>query len=245
MPDGPRILVPLRVLEGESLATGLATFLAPASVVVLGYYVVPEQTPPGQARMEFEELGQSKLDEVTDLFADDVETRLVFTRGEAQTVDRVADELDCEAYLIANPAPTVERVLVPLHPDVDIDHVARVVAPLVAGRDVEVTLFRAVSEDTDSSAEAAAEDPLVADARATLLDGGVSSDRISAAVVATDDPISDTADVAADHDAVVMGERTPSLRSFVFGEESDRVADRSLGPVVVVRREKMERGETT
>lgn len=236
MADTPRILVPLRVLEGESLPMGLAAFLAPASVVVLGYYVVPEQTPPGQARMEFEELAQSKIDEVTALFEAEVESRLVFTHGEEQTVDRVADELDCDAYLISNPAPAVERLLVPLHPDVDIDHVARVVASLVAGRDVAVTLFRAVSSAADPGVETPDEDPLVAAATAALLDGGVAPEQLSAAVVATDDPVSDTADVAADHDVVVMGERAPSLRSLVFGEESERVADRSLGPVLVVRR---------
>ncbi|OYR81823.1 hypothetical protein DJ72_10255 [Halorubrum distributum] len=37
------------------------------------------------------------------------------------------------------------------------------------------------------------------------------------------------------HDAVVMGERAPSFRSFVFGEESERVAAASVGPVLVVR----------
>ncbi|KTG07918.1 hypothetical protein AUR64_01395 [Haloprofundus marisrubri] len=243
MADTPRILIPLRVLEGESLPTGLATFLAPASVVVLGYYVVPEQTPPGQARMEFEELAQSKIDEVTTLFEDEVESRLVFTHGEEQTVDRVADELDCDAYLISNPAPDVKRLLVPLHPDVDIDHVGRVVASLVAGRDVTVTLFRAVSSAADPAVESPDEDPLVADVTATIIDGGVSPEQLSAAVVATDDPVSDTADVAADHDVVVMGERAPSLRSLVFGEETERVADRSLGPVLVVRRRRTQEPE--
>jgi len=32
-----------------------------------------------------------------------------------------------------------------------------------------------------------------------------------------------------------MGERAPSFRSLVFGEESERVAAESVGPVLVVR----------
>jgi len=42
-------------------------------------------------------------------------------------------------------------------------------------------------------------------------------------------------DAVPDHDAVVMGESAPSLRSLVFGEEADRVASASVGPVLVVR----------
>jgi hypothetical protein len=33
-----------------------------------------------------------------------------------------------------------------------------------------------------------------------------------------------------------MGERAPSLRSLLFGEESERVASETVGPVLVVRR---------
>jgi len=42
-------------------------------------------------------------------------------------------------------------------------------------------------------------------------------------------------DAATDHDAIVMGERAPSFRSLVFDDEADRVAEASVGPVVVVR----------
>jgi hypothetical protein len=46
--------------------------------------------------------------------------------------------------------------------------------------------------------------------------------------------VSVTAEVAADHDLVVMGETAPSFREYVFGDDHQRVADRSLGPVLVV-----------
>jgi len=32
-----------------------------------------------------------------------------------------------------------------------------------------------------------------------------------------------------------MGEKAPSIRSLVFGDDSDRIASASVGPVVVVR----------
>jgi hypothetical protein len=40
------------------------------------------------------------------------------------------------------------------------------------------------------------------------------------------------------HDAVAMGESASSLRSIIFGENAEEVAARSLGSVIVVRRER-------
>jgi nucleotide-binding universal stress UspA family protein len=42
-------------------------------------------------------------------------------------------------------------------------------------------------------------------------------------------------DAVPGHDAIVMGEAAPSLRSLVFGDEAERVAEASVGPVLVVR----------
>jgi len=54
MTDRPAVLVPIRVLEGESIPEGVPELLADAHVVLLGYHVVPDQTATGQARMQFE-----------------------------------------------------------------------------------------------------------------------------------------------------------------------------------------------
>jgi len=40
------------------------------------------------------------------------------------------------------------------------------------------------------------------------------------------------------HDAVVMGETDPSVTTFVFGMPSEQIAERFLGPVLVVQRER-------
>ena len=70
MGDRPSILVPIRVLEGESVPEGVPELLANAHVVLLGYHVIPDQTAPGQARMQFEDRGKARLDEYETIFAD-------------------------------------------------------------------------------------------------------------------------------------------------------------------------------
>ncbi|WP_425499586.1 universal stress protein [Halogeometricum luteum] len=55
-------------------------------------------------------------------------------------------------------------------------------------------------------------------------------------------PLEALLDAVPDHDAIVMGEQAPSLRSFPFGDVTERVAAESVGPVLVVRRPRSELG---
>ncbi len=227
-----RVLVPVAVLEGETVPDSVGELLGTLPVTVLGYHVVPEQTPPDQARLQFEDRARAKLDDVATVFRDaggDVDTRLVFTSERERTVDRVAAETGCEAVLVPNPAGDVERLLVPLGGDVDVSRVVDLVTALVGDRAIEVTLFHVVGAETGREAGRRR----LADAADGLRGHGID---VTEAVVVSDSAVEAIADAAVDHDVVVMGESEPSLRSFVFGESSDRVADSSVGPVVVVRR---------
>ena len=89
--EPPKILVPIQVLEGQTLPETLVEFLAPASVVVLGYHVLPEQTPTEQASMQFEERAQTAVDDIAYAFHEagrEVETGVAFTHDRDQTVAR-------------------------------------------------------------------------------------------------------------------------------------------------------------
>jgi hypothetical protein len=236
MTDRPAVLVPLRVLEGESVPEGVPTLLAHAHVVLLGYHVIPEQTAPGQARMQFEDRATERLDEYEAMFeaaGATVERRLVFTHDGQKTIDRTIAEHDCLAALAPNATGPVEDVLVAVRGAVGVDRLARVVAGLFGETDASVTLYHVAGPDeTDEDVE-------------TLLDGvvnrleGVEMDtaRIETRVERDQRPLDAIVDVADAFDVVVMGESDPSLATFVFGLPADQVADRFLGPVLVVQRE--------
>lgn len=228
---GWRVLVPVAVLEGETVPDSVAELLGTLPVVMLGYHVVPEQTPPGQARLQFEERAQVKLDELAASFREaggDCDTRLVFTQDEEQTIDRVAEETGCEAVLLPNPSSEVTRLLVPLGGGVNVPRVADFVTALVGDRDVAVTLLHVVGGE---GGREAGEQRLAGPATG-LREAGIA---VTEEVVVGDSSVEAIATAAFDHDVVVMGESEPSLRSFVFGESADRVAEQSVGPVVVVR----------
>jgi len=242
MTDRPSILVPVRVLEGESIPGGVPKLLADAHVVLLGYHVLPEQTAPGQARLQFEERANRRLAEFEDLFEGagaTVETRLVFTHDGQQTIDRTIREQGCVAVLAPNATGDVEDVLVAVRGTVGADRLTRVVAGVFGDRGVTVTLYHVTGQGkTDEDAQT-----LLDGLRGRLVELGVDPDHL-ATRVERDGNVQDAIVAAAgEYDAVVMGESDPSLATYVFGLPADKVAERFLGPVLVVQRERPSDGE--
>ena len=233
-----RVLVPVAVLEGGSVSTGLISLLGTVDVTVLGYHILPEQTPPDQARLRFEERATSALEDISQEFAaagGAADHRLVFTHDREQTIERVTDEVDADAFAVPGTTGDVDRLLVSLSGDVDADRILSFVEALVGDRSIGVTLFLAAGERPPAG-DGADDRPDDAEARLSA-----AADRLREAgidvetTVAAGAPFDALIDAVPGHDAVVMGERAPSFRSFVFGEESDRVAAASVGPVLVVR----------
>ncbi|ELZ29424.1 UspA domain-containing protein [Halosimplex carlsbadense 2-9-1] len=227
-----RVLVPLAILEGASVSAGLLDLLETVDVTVLGYHVLPEQTPPDQARLQYEDRANEALDDVTEEFAATggaADHRLVFTHDRRKSIDRVAAELEADAFAITGATGPVERLLVPVTGEVAVDRITDFVATLVGGRAIEVTLFLATGSAEGAGDEGRAR---LDDAAAALTDAGVAVETRTA----TGNPFDALVDAATGHDAVVMGEQAPSLSTLLFGEESERIAAETVGPVIVVRR---------
>lgn len=235
MTERPTVLVPLKILEGEGVPEGTPELLSNAHVVLLGYHVVPEQTATGQAQMQFEERATKRLDEIEEMFSEagaSVERRLVFTHDGQKTIDRTIQEHDCMAVLVPNAAGPVEDVLVAVRGTVGLDRLARVVAGVFGGAGVSVTLYHvAEAAETDDDVQA-----LLDGVRDRLRDLGVEAD-VETRVERGGDALDAIVEESGDFDAVVMGESDPSLATYVFGMPADQVADRFLGPVLVVQRE--------
>ncbi|ELY52979.1 universal stress protein [Natronolimnohabitans innermongolicus] len=223
-----RVLVPLAILEGESVSPGLTALLEPVAVTVLGYHVLPEQTPPDQARLQYEDRATDALDDLTATFrvgGGPADHRLVFTHDREQTIDRIAAETAADAYAIPGASGQIDRLLVVLTGDVAVDRICSFVGELIGPREIDVTLFLA-TDDADAGRallETAAESIAAReiDVRTRLVDDAA--------------PFESLLETATDHDAVVVGEQAPSLRSLVFGEPSERIAVESVAPVLVVR----------
>ncbi|KOX91371.1 universal stress protein [Haloarcula rubripromontorii] len=237
MTDRQSILVPIRVLEGESVPEGVPELLAHSHVVLVGYHVIPEQTAPGQARLQFEDRATERLDEYEEMFEGagaTVERRLVFTHDGQKTIDRMIAEHDCMAVLVPNATGPVEDVLVPVRGAVGVDRLARVVASVFGAMDADVTLYHVAAADTtDDDVQT-----LLSGITERLVEFGMDPSTIETRIDRDRNPLDAIVDVAKSFDTVVMGETDPSLATFVFGMPATQVANRFLGPVFVVQRER-------
>lgn len=222
-----RVLVPVEVLAGQSVASGLMTLLGTLDVTVLGYHVLPEQTPADQARLQYEERATAALEDMSQEFrtaGGEADHRLVFTHDRKQTIDRVADEINARAFALSGVTGDVDQLLVSLSGDVSVEQILQFVEEIIGDRDIAVTLFLAArdAESTDQLDSAATQ----------LREAGIT---VTTKLGTEGSPFDALMNAVPNHDAIVIGENAPSLRSLVFGEEADRVASASVGPVIVVR----------
>ncbi|PSQ55408.1 universal stress protein [Halobacteriales archaeon SW_8_68_21] len=230
------ILVPLELPDPDPLSPVLIEDLSSLSVVVLGHYDLPEQTPASLAREQFGEAAQATLDEVADAFADagaSVRTRLVFGRDRAAAIRQIATEENCAAEL--DPAPTegIERILVPLPDVAEPDRLPTFIRILSEDSTKEITLFHVVEgEERREQAEA-----IVTETRGRLIAGGFDPESVGTLVVEGTEHDEEILRVAADYDAVVMYEPVSSLGDRVFGSLADRIADETDDPVILVNRD--------
>ena len=242
MTDRPTVLVPVQILEGESIPEGVPDLLSGAHVVLLGYHVVPEQTAADQARMQYEERATTRLDQFKSMLeaaGATVETRLVFTHDGQSTIDRTIYEHDCLAVLVPNATQTPENVLVPVRGTVGVERIVRLVAGLFDDMDVGLTLYH-LQEEAETEEDARLFLEGIAD---SLVENGVERDTIEMRISSEGKSRDAIVEIAENFDAVVMGESDPSVATYVFGMRAKQVADRFLGPVLVVQRERPEETE--
>lgn len=223
-----RILVPVEILDGKSVSPGLMNLLGTVDVTVLGYHVLPEQTPADQARFQYEERATDALEALCEEFetaGGGADHRLVFTHDREQTINRVADDIGARAFAISGMTGDVDQLLVSLSGDVATERILAFLKELIGNREIGVTLFLAGDEGDGQRLE---------DAATQLREAGL---EVRTELVTSNSPFEALMDAVPGHDAIIMGENAPSIRSLVFGDEADRVAAASVGPVLVVRYE--------
>ncbi|MFC7230076.1 universal stress protein (plasmid) [Salinirubellus salinus] len=228
------VLVPVDVSVSGPPDPGLLDLLEPVNVVVLGYYPVPKQTAPAHLRDDHESEAAARLEEAVSEFAradHEVEGVLVFTKDREDSIDRVAIQHDCDAVLLPDDIGTVERILVPLRGDVNLERIVSLVADLAGASDAVVTLFHSVAEGTDPSQG----EFMLRGAADRLAEEGVDADRIDWKLSERGSPRREIVELAAEYDLLVLGETEPSLRDRILGTVLTPILDEVETTTIVVR----------
>lgn len=228
------ILVPVDVSVTEPPDRGILELLRPVSVVVLGYYPAPKQTAPAHLKEDHESEAAARLEDIVTEFKStehEVEGVLVFTKDHQDTVDRVADQHDCDAVLVPGETETVEQILVPLRGDVNLERIVSLVGDLVRASDATVTLFHSIAEDTDPSQG----EFILRGAVDRLSEEGVDRDRLDWELSKGSDPKSEIVALADKYDLIILGETKPSLRDRIIGTVLTPILDAIEKPALIVR----------
>ncbi|MFW6003492.1 MAG: universal stress protein [Halanaeroarchaeum sp.] len=228
------ILVPVDVSTAEPPDSSVLELLESVNVVVLGWYPVPKQTAPAHLKADHEAEAATRLAAIVEQFErtdHEVESVLVFTKDRRDTIDRVADQHDCDAVLVPGEGGAIDRILVPLRGDVNLERIVTLVGELVRASDASVTFFHAVEPDTDPSQG----EFVLRGAADRLSETGVDRDRIEWTLSERDKPRADIVSLAADHDLVILGETEPSLRERIIGAVLTPILDEIEIPAIIVR----------
>jgi len=231
-----RILVPLELPDPETLSETLVDDLSSLEVVILGHYGLPEQTPARTAREQFGEDAQTTLDDIADRFREagaTAETRLVFGKNRAATIDRVAAEEECSAELDPAPTQRVERILVPVPDVAEFSRLPAFVGVLCEESTTEVTLFHVVEGEEDRERG----EVIVEETRDGMVESGFDPDLLDTRLVEGEEHDTEIIRVAEEYDAVVMYEAEPRFGDRIFGSLPDRIRDTTGDPVIIVRRD--------
>jgi len=226
-----KVLVPVDVSEGSLPDREVLGLLAPAHVVLLGYYPVPSQAAPAQLKRERESEAARTLSALAgEVETDEVTEVLVFTGDREDTVDRVAEEQGCDAVLTPGETRGGREILVALRSETNLERIVEFVAELVRGTGSSVTLFHAAGGESPSEGEF-----LLRGAADRLREAGVDPGAVEWRLSEGEAPDAALRSVAGEYDLVVLGETEPSLRERILGDVVTGVIDETDRPTVVVR----------
>jgi nucleotide-binding universal stress UspA family protein len=226
------ILVSIDLSDDDPIARSLIELCRSVEVILLGYYPVPDQVAPAQLRQNHESDARATLNEIAGTFGDiDVTDVLVFTHDREDTIDRVANQYGCEAVLTMGEVNRIDRVLVPIRGDTNLNRIVSLLAAVMRMSDASITFFHSVAEDSDPSHG----EFLVRGAVDSLHEAGIDSDRIDWRLSETESPQNEIIELAREYDLLILGETKPSLRERIFGTVPSRIADEVDKPAFIVR----------
>ena len=234
-----KILIPIDVSKPVSTDGTIVETLSDTNIVLLGYWPIPDQTGSDQAREQFGTDAEERLQTVANQLTDrgiDVQTRLVFTQNRNQMIDEAVNLYDCQSVLVPRSdtaSEPVERGIVLVKPNADLDRIAVTVGELFAESDVDLLLFHVVERENKRLHDAT--EYMLRGLAARLSELGINQDKIEWEQ-STDKPHHDVIlERVSDFDFVVLSETNPTIRERVFGNLQSKLADKTDKSLLTIR----------
>lgn len=235
--EEPRVLVTVDLSKPGWKNLQPFELLSSMEVVLLGLYPITDQVSPEQARDQFGEEAEERMNVLADRFRETgipVEKCILFGVDLGEAIDRVAESENCTAILTWNESLAFHHIGVFLRAHEARNNILNNVAFLMADQDQQLTLVHFL-EDNDDSTDVAEARSILETEREYLIERGLEEEQIEIRidrVEEIDDAIAETAD---EFDAVVMGETKPTVGSKIFGTRHELARENASGPIFIVR----------
>lgn len=226
-----RVLVPVDIVDGETVPEPLLEPFLSVPLVVLGYHEIPDQTPPAQARRTYEDDVEAELASIAATVegaGGTVETVQVYTRSRRRALERLAVRLDCDAILLVRPVAVVRNVLVAVGRDGHHETLVNLLTAVFADTTVDLSLLH-VATDGETQGR------WVIEGLASELDNaGLSAAQLEV-LVEQGRPTRVIRESTEDYDMLVIGESRPSLKRLILQDRARRISRGLSRPTLVVR----------
>lgn len=225
-----KVLLPFQLPEPEAFSTDFVSFLDQGEVILLGCYLVPEQTSPEQAHATFEAEAKETMDQLNSRLESEVvvaERELVFTPDVLETIGRIADKYDVDTVVTPRDIGSAQSLLVFLTQHSGFQALKYAIGHIVDEDITRVSLVR-IGEPNEEA------DLAIEGFEKQLAELQISEEVMSTQTISETDKEALEA-LVEDHDAILIGERGLRLRRAVLGPVSERLLTEQSKPVFVVR----------
>lgn len=245
LPGVDRILVPAMLPDPDPLPAALLDLLEPLDTSVVGVHRVPKQTAVEQARDQFEEESREALEQWAEPLSTGHEggrPRLVFAQDPLETIARIAAEEEVAAVLVPRPVDRDEigRVVIALRGDDHAERTAGLVEGLVSTAGASIRIVHVVGAEREGGEQTGGEFTRLRD---ELEERGISEERVSFDIREGTSVTEELADLATDHDMLVLGETDRGAPDQIFSDVHRHLAEEVERPVLVVRWTAAERAD--
>lgn len=150
-----RMLVPLEYSEDEldDLPQELIDVLSASRLMILAYELIPEQADPEQSDDKDEEKVERKLREKLHSI-DELKIEMVKTQDLDESINRAIEEYQCNAILWPKPIRKLERLLIPLYDEKQLNSdLRKLISEMGQDAEVEILLVAIYDEDEQEHEE--------------------------------------------------------------------------------------------
>jgi len=234
-----RVLLPIDVSGSISLQETAFEMVQDSEVVLLGYWLIPDQSTADQHREQFGEEAAKRLEAVEDRLSSqgiEFQTEVVFTKNRGELIDKAANKFGCQSVVIPGsegPSAGPVRGIVLVKPNADLNRIAATLGALFAGSNVELHLFYAAKKDNKHLYDST--EYMLRGLAGRLKELGIDSERIEWEQTIGGKRLEMILSRVADFDFVVLGESHPSIRERIFGTVQARLAEETEKTQLAIR----------